>query len=188
MLSTPPAIANEISPATTPRAATETASIPEPHSRFTVAPGTLQGTPASSDAIRATLRLSSPDWFAHPNMTSSTDSQSLFSNCSRKAINGVAARSSVRTCESAPPYRPIGVPNSLTNECVGHTRWLPLSIRCASNWPRRGLAEAEHALRVSVEHALLDVVRIAEFIPLTKQARIWNTGIIAAKQNFFLQP
>jgi len=49
------------------------------------------------------------------------------------------------------------------------------------------LAETEHALRVSVEHALLDVVRIAQFIPLAQQARIWNAGIIAAKQNFFLQ-
>src|ERR1035437_8724572 len=42
-------------------------------------------------------------------MTSSTDSQSLFSNLSRNACKGIAARSSVRTCASAPPYRPIGV-------------------------------------------------------------------------------
>ena len=46
--------------------AIDTASIPEPHKRFTVAPGTLYGMPASSNAIRATLRLSSPDWFAQP--------------------------------------------------------------------------------------------------------------------------
>src|SRR5450759_5284978 len=42
-------------------------------------------------------------------MTSSTDSQSLFSNLSRNACKGIAPRSSVRTCASAPPYRPIGV-------------------------------------------------------------------------------
>ena len=60
MLSTPPAIAREISPVAMARAATETASIPEAQSRFTVTAGTLAGTPASSDAIRATLRLSSP--------------------------------------------------------------------------------------------------------------------------------
>jgi hypothetical protein len=43
-----------------------TASIPEPHSRFTVAPGTSTGSPASSTAIRATFLLSSPAWFAAP--------------------------------------------------------------------------------------------------------------------------
>jgi len=42
------------------RAAVPIASIPEAQSRFTVTPGTVCGTPASSSAIRATLRLSSP--------------------------------------------------------------------------------------------------------------------------------
>ena len=49
-----------------PRAADAMASIPEPHSRFTVAPGTSTGIPASSTPIRATLRLSSPAWLAAP--------------------------------------------------------------------------------------------------------------------------
>src|SRR4051812_25961144 len=78
MLSTPPAIASDDSPDLIARAATETASMLDPQSRFTVAPGTSFGRPASSNAIRATLRLSSPAWLAQPKMTSSTASQSTF--------------------------------------------------------------------------------------------------------------
>ena len=43
---------------------TTIASRPEPQSRFTVTPATDSGRPASSAAMRATLRLSSPAWFA----------------------------------------------------------------------------------------------------------------------------
>ena len=43
-----------------------TALRPEAHSRLTVMPGTLSGRPASSSAMRATLRLSSPAWLAQP--------------------------------------------------------------------------------------------------------------------------
>ncbi len=53
------------------RAAQAIASIPEPHSRFTVAPGISTGRPASSAAIRAAFLLSSPAWFAAPQYTSS---------------------------------------------------------------------------------------------------------------------
>ena len=60
MLSTPPAMIICASPARIARAAVITASIPDPHSRFIVVPGTLSGSPASSTAMRATLRLSSP--------------------------------------------------------------------------------------------------------------------------------
>ena len=60
MLSTPPAITSDASPILIARALTDTASMLDPHSRFTVAPGTSFGNPASSSAIRATLRLSSP--------------------------------------------------------------------------------------------------------------------------------
>ena len=45
---------------------------PEPHSRLTVSPPTSTGKSASSSAIRATSRLSSPAWLAQPRMTSST--------------------------------------------------------------------------------------------------------------------
>ncbi len=43
-----------------------TAERPDAQSRFTVIPATESGSPASSAAMRATLRLSSPAWFAHP--------------------------------------------------------------------------------------------------------------------------
>ena len=48
------------------REAMLSASRLEPQRRFTVEPGTSLGNPASSSAMRATLRLSSPDWFAQP--------------------------------------------------------------------------------------------------------------------------
>ena len=69
--STPPAMQTDASPSAIARDASITASSPEPHSRFTVAPGTLGGRPASRAAMRATLRLSSPAAFASPSSTSS---------------------------------------------------------------------------------------------------------------------
>ena len=64
--STPPATNRSPSPATTAWHAPTTAESPDAHSRFTVTPATDSGRPASSAAIRATLRLSSPAWFAQP--------------------------------------------------------------------------------------------------------------------------
>jgi hypothetical protein len=66
MLSTPPAIPMSISPARMARARLPVASMPEPHNRLTVAAETSIGIPASSSAMRATLRLSSPAWLAQP--------------------------------------------------------------------------------------------------------------------------
>jgi hypothetical protein len=60
MLSTPPAATRDCSPDLIERAAIAIASMLEPHSRFTVVPGTSTGSPASRTAIRPTLRLSSP--------------------------------------------------------------------------------------------------------------------------------
>ena len=60
MLSTPPAIINEVSPLLMARAAMPIASMLDPHSRLTVLPGTSCGNPASSSAMRPTLRLSWP--------------------------------------------------------------------------------------------------------------------------------
>ena len=60
MLSTPPAMYMSPSPSRTARDAFTTALIPEAQSRFTVSPGTSDGRPASSAAMRATFRLSSP--------------------------------------------------------------------------------------------------------------------------------
>ncbi len=64
--STPPASMIEASPTAIARAAITRASRPEAQSRLTVEPGTETGRPASSEAMRATLRLSSPAWFAAP--------------------------------------------------------------------------------------------------------------------------
>ncbi len=66
MLSTPPAMVSSASPALTAWAQIAIASMPDPHRRLTVAPGTVSGSPASSSAMRATLRLSSPAWLAQP--------------------------------------------------------------------------------------------------------------------------
>src|SRR5437660_417469 len=60
MLSTPPAATSSASPVLMRRAACAAASRPLAQSRFTVTPGTRSGSPASSTAMRATLRLSSP--------------------------------------------------------------------------------------------------------------------------------
>jgi len=66
MLSTPPAIISWASPLLIARAAVPTASMPEPQRRLMVEPGSSIGRPASSDDMRATLRLSSPAWLAQP--------------------------------------------------------------------------------------------------------------------------
>ena len=65
--SEPPASTMSASPAPIARAAVVTASSPEAHSRLTRGAGhAVSGSPASSTAIRATLRLSSPAWLAAP--------------------------------------------------------------------------------------------------------------------------
>ena len=74
------------------RAAAEMASIPEPHSRLTVAPGTSTGRPASSTPIRATFRLSSPAWLAAPQYTSSMAAGSSQSHRAMSARSTPAVR------------------------------------------------------------------------------------------------
>src|SRR3546814_2251823 len=74
--STPPARTRFASDEQTARAACATASSPDAHNLFTVVPGQETGIPASNADIRATLRLSSPAWFAQPRMTSSMDERS----------------------------------------------------------------------------------------------------------------
>ena len=58
--STPPAMPRPISPARIARDTLPIASRPEAQRRLTVLAGTESGKPASSTAMRATLRLSSP--------------------------------------------------------------------------------------------------------------------------------
>ena len=109
MLSTPPAIddARRRRPRRASRASL-TASRPEPHRRFTVTAGTSYGRPASSAAMRATLRLSSPAWLVAPKTTWSTRAPAP-RFASRIAPITCAARSSGRTSASAPLNLPIGV-------------------------------------------------------------------------------
>src|SRR5438477_357662 len=77
MLSTPPAMNRSPCPLQIASAALLSAWRLEPHSRFTVCPGTSTGKPARSVAIRATFRLSSPDPFAFPRITSSIPAGSM---------------------------------------------------------------------------------------------------------------
>ena len=107
--SVPPAITTSASPVSMVREALIAASRLDPHSRLTVEPGTDTGSPASSVAIRATLRLSSPAAFAAPKTTSSMSEGSSAGLRSATARSTVAARSSGRTGDSAPPKRPNGV-------------------------------------------------------------------------------
>jgi pimeloyl-ACP methyl ester carboxylesterase len=81
----------------------------DPQRRLTVVPGTLVGRPARSAAIRPTLRLSSPAPLALPHTTSSMTAGSSPGERFTVASITVAARSSGRTPDNAPPYRPNGV-------------------------------------------------------------------------------
>ena len=108
MLSTPPAMNTSPSPALIACAALATACNPEPHSRFTVCPATSTGNPARSEAMRATLRLSSPAWLVHPRITSSIERGSMPER-STTALIGIAARSSARRPARLPPCLPTGV-------------------------------------------------------------------------------
>ena len=110
MLSTPPASTRSASPERTARDAMAIASRLDPQSRFTVPPGAETGSPASNVAIRATLRLSSPAWFAQPSSTSSSSSQSTDGSrplSVAEHVRGQVVRSDASA--SAPPYRPNGV-------------------------------------------------------------------------------
>src|SRR4051812_23221354 len=106
--STPPAMTTSACPVSTACAADTIACNPLAHSRLTVNPGVVSGRPASSAAIRATLRLSSPAWLAAPKTTSSIASGATPARETASATTS-AARSSGRMPASAPPYLPMGV-------------------------------------------------------------------------------
>jgi hypothetical protein len=107
--STPPVRTTSASPVSIAREPIIAASRLEPHSRFTVVPGTAVGRPASSAAIRPTLRFSSPAPFALPQTTSSIAAGS--SPGARVSSDPMtpAARSSGRTPARAPLKRPNGL-------------------------------------------------------------------------------
>ena len=102
MDSTPPATTMSAAPALIMKVAMAMALMPEAHSRFTVIPGTVSGKPASSQAMRATLRFSSPAPFALPRITSSTSAGSIPASVTT-CFTTRAARSSGRTEDRAPP-------------------------------------------------------------------------------------
>ncbi len=102
IFSTPPEINRSPSPAFIARFACIMAESPELHKRFTVSPGTVKGSPASSKLIRATLRLSSPAWFAHPIITSSYASFGIFGLRFTTSRITCAPKSSVRTALNVP--------------------------------------------------------------------------------------
>src|ERR1700729_1607487 len=112
--SVPPARQMSASPAAMARAAPAIASMPDPHSRFTVAPGISTGSPASSAPIRATFRLSSPARLAAPQYTSSIRAGSSQELRAIRARITSAVRWSGRTPASAPLILPTGVLHAST--------------------------------------------------------------------------
>ncbi len=100
--STPPATTTSASPAAIIARPWMIEVSPEAHSRLTVKPGIESGRPARRTAMRATLRLSSPAWFAAPMITSSMSAGSIPVR-STTAFSVVARRSSGRWSASAPP-------------------------------------------------------------------------------------
>jgi hypothetical protein len=107
--STPPVSTTSASPDSMVRLAIIAASRLDPHSRLTVVPGTLTGRPASSAAMRPTLRFSSPAPLALPHTTSPIAAWSSRGTLARVEVIAAAARSSGRTVASAPLNRPKGV-------------------------------------------------------------------------------
>ncbi len=134
--SEPPATITSPHPAERACAAEITACKPDPHSRLTVAPGTVSGSPASSTAIRATLRLSSPAWLAAPQKTSSIDSGSSEGFRSMSLRRACAARSSGLTWANWPPIFPMGVRHASTMKTSTGRLSFPQSCpvcRCIGN-------------------------------------------------------
>jgi hypothetical protein len=103
--------------------------------------GDLDGRPASSSAIRATLRLSSPAWLAQPRITSSISAGSI-PDRSTTALIASAARSSGRTAARAPAIASNRSPDGLDDPRLARG---PLSVslhdaivREGPRQPRRG--------------------------------------------------
>ena len=93
---------------------------PEPHNRLTVWPGTLTGKPASSAAMRATLRLSSPAPLALPRTTSSISSGATPARSTAAEMTS-AARSSGRTDREGAGVPPDGRADSGEDDGPAHS-------------------------------------------------------------------
>ncbi len=90
-------------------AASTVALKPDAHKRLTVWPGTVIGKPAINEAIRATLRLSSPAWFAQPIITSTTLLKSTDGFFTINSFKTNVAKSSVLIVDNVPPKFPMAV-------------------------------------------------------------------------------
>ncbi|GAB6984865.1 hypothetical protein JCM10369A_13890 [Nocardioides pyridinolyticus] len=113
MFCTPPATTRSCVPESTPWAAKCTACWEEPHCRSMVTPGTWSGSPATSQAVRATSPACEPMVSQHPRITSSTAPGST--PVRRISADSVcAARSAECTSARAPPRLPTGVRTAST--------------------------------------------------------------------------
>ena len=108
-----------------PRSACEaatTADRPDAHSRLTVTPATDSGSPASSAAMRATLRLSSPAWLA----AAEVDVLDLAPRRRRRGSTAsamtIAARSSGRTSDERAAVAPDRRADGGEDDCSTHCR------------------------------------------------------------------
>jgi diketogulonate reductase-like aldo/keto reductase len=174
MLSTPPAITQSASPVHTRRTASLTASRPEPQRRLTVIAGTSYGRFASSAAMRATLRLSSPAWFVAPKTTWSTRATREGARVASVVIR-CAARSSARTGASAPRCLPMGVRRAWTRYAgrIAATLVRPLGRRYGGAMTMRELGRTGakvEAVSLGGEGILRTHGRSAAAVPMIEAA------------------
>src|SRR3954451_1805052 len=118
MFCTPPATTRSWVPDMTPWAAKCTACWEEPHCRSMVTPGTWSGSPATSQAVRATSPACEPIVSQQPRITSSTSAGSMPVRSTRALIE-CAARSAEWTAARAPPRLPTGVQTASTTNASG---------------------------------------------------------------------
>ena len=113
MFCRPPATTRSWVPDMTPWAAKWTACCEEPHWRSMVTPGTWSGSPATSQAVRATSPACEPMVSQQPMITSSTAPGSMPVR-STSAFSTWAPRSAECTLASEPPRLPTGVRTAST--------------------------------------------------------------------------
>ena len=113
MFCRPPATTRSWVPDMTPWAAKCTACWEEPHCRSMVTPGTWSGSPATSQAVRATSPAWEPIVSQQPITTSSTAPGSMPVRSTR-ALSTCAPRSAECIWASEPPRLPTGVRTAST--------------------------------------------------------------------------
>ena len=102
--------------------------------------------------MRATLRLSSPAWLAHP---ISTSPMAAASNCSFRLSNSSstkAAKSSVRTGASVPPKFPMGVltPSAMYASILFTLVWSKIAVCGQGPLQNHGILPYENRYRLGV--------------------------------------